>query len=204
MPNDRPTWTSLDGQLFSAADVMKAAGITQHTLTNYLSKTSLELCSTTLGQGRARRYCLIDVYQISLLARLSRLIKSVAWVADALNYLLFVDWETREFIKVLNSTGTNGVEYCKDDIAIFKRQLCSSISSAPEPYTNRDLLNPTFLIISESDVEIDRRVIRYENRDGLGYANLGSPGVAVWSSTQLLSHVDQVLIDTKKEHQNYV
>lgn len=74
---------------FSAHDVCAAVGISGDVLTNYLTKTRVVLSSASPGRGRQREFCLIDVYQLALLADLVRLTRDAPWSARALECLIF-------------------------------------------------------------------------------------------------------------------
>ncbi|MGU9978771.1 hypothetical protein ACJ4V0_01900 [Phreatobacter sp. HK31-P] len=72
---------------YSAGEVIHACDITGDMLTNYISKSGIELCSPAPGRGRSRQFCLIDVYLIALLSRLGAITRNVKWTAQALNWL---------------------------------------------------------------------------------------------------------------------
>jgi hypothetical protein len=76
-------------QTFSAKDVCTGANIAPDVLTNILSKRRPILFSSSAGQGRARRYCLLDVYQISLIDAFTKLTSKAQWSADAVGLIPF-------------------------------------------------------------------------------------------------------------------
>jgi hypothetical protein len=126
--------SQLDGRRFSALDVRHGATIDQDTLTNILNKTEppLELCSEAPGRGRRRHYCLIDVYQIALHARLVAITKDAAWSSRSLNALLFgTEW-------IEGEAPAPGMEALKDS-------HCEAIRGADALYWHRDLTDPYFL-----------------------------------------------------------
>lgn len=63
----------LDGRAFTAEQVCIGAKISGDILTNYLRKQGLKLFSPETGQGRARRFCLADVYTAATVAALADL-----------------------------------------------------------------------------------------------------------------------------------
>ncbi|MGQ3674018.1 hypothetical protein ACT6QH_00720 [Xanthobacter sp. TB0139] len=63
----------LNGCTFTAEQVCIGAKISGDILTNYLRKQGLNLFSPATGQGRARRFCLADVYTTATVAALADL-----------------------------------------------------------------------------------------------------------------------------------
>lgn len=117
----------VEGYRFPAAAVLSAAGITGDTLTNYLTKTPLELFSRTAGQGRARQFCLIDVYQIALLATFAHLTSKVQVIARYLNDL---PWQDAPF---------------NSDESKLRRDFCENVSTAAKVYHHRGEHDPMFV-----------------------------------------------------------
>lgn len=76
---------------FPTAAVLRAASLSPMGLGNVTSKSPLILCSESAGQGRSRQFCLVDVYQLALLTRLSLLTGRWSWSAEACNRLLLPD-----------------------------------------------------------------------------------------------------------------
>lgn len=130
----------LSGRRYSAADVLATAPASQDRLTNLHQKTDLRLCSESGGQGRARQYCLIDVYQIHLFTTLVRLTGDAKFSAEALNLLMFEEME----MKVLGAGG-GGAWAAKH--ADFKNSLCDDIKRAPPLYWKRETFRPVFLYV---------------------------------------------------------
>lgn len=69
--NERFDW--LNGRGFSAKQVCAGAGISEETLTNWLRKQQLEVFSPVTGQGRARTFCLADIYMLAVVAEIAAL-----------------------------------------------------------------------------------------------------------------------------------
>ena len=182
----------LDGRRFTSQQVLCAAGISQDRLTNILSKSELELCSETAGQGRARRYGLIDVYQIALLSEFTALTGSVQWSARALNYLLLVEHETHQLAREF----TGRVTESESD---YKARLCYSISNAPEPYQSRDLSNPHLLVADILALRHGTPKLDYYKADRKGIdlvRDASFSGGIVWKITTHLWNVDRKLAET--------
>lgn len=76
---------------FPTAAVLRAARLSPMALGNITSKSPLILCSESAGQGRSRQFCLVDVYQLALLVRLTLLTGRWSWSAEACNRLLLPD-----------------------------------------------------------------------------------------------------------------
>ncbi|WP_426954110.1 hypothetical protein [Muricoccus radiodurans] len=81
----------MNGRQFPAAVVERAAEIDSDSLANFINKSPLDLCSRSPGRGRARQFCLVDVYQLAFLARLVRITSRVESAARCLNFML---WQT--------------------------------------------------------------------------------------------------------------
>ena len=190
--DENETLMLLDGCRFPAAAVMRAAGIDQNTLTNYLSKSSLELCSESPGQGRARHYCLVDVYQIALLSKLSRLSGSVAWSAGALNMLLFLEADLKLFAKELIAKATSRRDH---EHAAYRREVCDRLAAAPEAYSWRDATEPYFLYARLENINLNLPSVKCLRRSDFGFMGMSFLGGIVWNMTWSLLEVDNRLID---------
>src|SRR5687768_1718002 len=131
-----PTVSSLAHHSFPARAVANAAGISGDVLTNYLTKSGLELCSVSRGQGKPRDFLLIDVYQIALMARLVRYVGRVSECAKALNNLLF-------------ERPSDDAWLLSDEFIFHQVQrvmaLARDVSAAHPVYWTRHLSNPWFI-----------------------------------------------------------
>lgn len=198
---------ALDGRRFLASDVMAVADISQHTLTNYLSKTDLELCSESGGRGRSRQYCLIDVYQILLFHRLVVNSGSAKWASKTMNWQLFGWWEMMSLAKDPDLRAAFGgpVELPKglpavpETEAAFRDGCCVSIRQAPEFYRHRDFWNPMYLVTGPNDflgessgeIEGDRGEICSDQ--AVMATSLGGDGIVI-NVTRWLCKADDILI----------
>ena len=135
---------------FSANDVTRATGISQSRLTNILSKYPLILCSDSPGQGRPRQFCLIDAYQIAIMAKLVELTGDVGFAAHNSNYLLF-GWVSEKqrsvdlgFVESFAELGdfALGIESDAEKkikaLNELRKSLCASTHDWPAYYSNRD------------------------------------------------------------------
>lgn len=131
------TLKQLNGQRFLAAAVCDAALIDGDTLTNYTRKTDLMLCSKS-RQGRPREFCLVDVYQIVLLAEMTRINRSPKVNALALNNALFSKtvWVIADLTKIERMEDGYFIPY-KGDPAEIASRFCADILTTPEPYWYR-------------------------------------------------------------------
>lgn len=130
-------FTELNGHRFTAREVKEAARISSHQLTNILAKSSLQLCSRSPGQGRARAFCLIDIYQIALLAELSAIANNVSWPADQLNHNLFLSARNEAAAAML---------YLEIDEETALDAFCNNARNAHPAYAYRSPENPYYLI----------------------------------------------------------
>ncbi|MCH8097872.1 MAG: hypothetical protein IID53_12420 [Proteobacteria bacterium] len=133
----------LNEQRFLAAAVCKVAGIDGNTLTNFTRKTSLMLCSES-RQGRPREFCLVDVYQLILMAELTRINRSPKDNALALNNALFAEavWSIANLAEMKRTK--DGYFIRDKDPAEMARRFCADIFTTPEPYWYRDMTRPIF------------------------------------------------------------
>jgi hypothetical protein len=91
VPDVNTTVAKLSGTAFTAAQIVDALQITPDILTNILTKVRPVLCTDSEGQGRARAFCLADVYIVAILDALTKLTGKAAWAAGSLARLAFVD-----------------------------------------------------------------------------------------------------------------
>lgn len=123
----------------------------QHTLTNYITKSELDLCSPPSGQGRARQFCLIDVYQLVLMAKLARLCGQVFFVARWLNMLLWEDVLEQAIAEEIKRQpkGRHWLEVLKQsdfpDEIQTKKKWCKNIKTTPKLYHHRDKKEPIYI-----------------------------------------------------------
>src|SRR4051812_4048000 len=87
-PKER--FSLLDTMAFTASDLTHTM-VRADNLTNYLRKNRFELASQTEGKGKARTFCLLDVYQIALLQELAKLTKQTNVCARALESFFFAE-----------------------------------------------------------------------------------------------------------------
>jgi hypothetical protein len=189
----------LNGRRFTAGDLMYAAEIDGHTLTNYLTKTRLQLCSKSSGQGRARQFCLVDVYQITLLSRLVSITKNAIWSADALNWLLFGNIPAPTGKLLMPSPSPQDIQALvflglpPELGEKFRSLVCVNIRNADKVYWHRDSGDPHFFIGSDRDIKsgtTNRLVIA---RRG-AFADMHFGG-AVLNLTNCLAWVDRRLAE---------
>ncbi len=134
----------LNEQRFLADTVCAVAGIDGDTLTNYTRKTELNLCSES-RQGSPRQFCLVDVYQLVLMAELTKINRSPKVNAYALNNVLFSEavWSIADLANMERTADGFFFPY-KGDPAEIRPRFCADIFSTPEPYWYRDMNRPIF------------------------------------------------------------
>ena len=138
------TLKQLNEQRFLADTVCKVARIDGDTLTNYTRKTDLRLCSES-RQGRPRQFCLVDVYQLVLMAELTNINRSPKVNAFALNNALFSEavWSIADLAKMERTEDGYFIPY-KGDPAEIAPRFCADILTTPEPYWHRDTKRQIF------------------------------------------------------------
>ncbi|OYD80117.1 hypothetical protein [Azospirillum brasilense] len=183
--NGREPLDLLDGRRFSAAELMTAAQVDTHQLTNILNKTDLELCSVSAGQGRARQFCLIDVYQIALFRALMRLTENARWAAHGLNGVLFHDrFAGASHLEELSAEADRG--WCA--------RCCESIKTAPALYWQRTEESPHFIYS-------DSLLLGLSSGQGPLADPLFMSGVVV-NATRVLRGVDVALLEAIRRRES--
>lgn len=152
------SWNVLNGRRFSAAEIVNAAAdsahMTQHTLTNLLTKSDLLLCSDSEGKGKARQFCLVDVYQLVVTAKLAELTGNVRRAAEAANFMLLPrlgpQAQSVAALRRLHESGCEGNGWLSEEdrnaIEEARQLYRTSTTHLPECYTHRDLDNPLYLL----------------------------------------------------------
>ncbi len=172
------TLKKLNGQRFLADAVMAAARIDGDTLTNYTRKTELSLCSESL-QGRPRHFCLVDVYQLALMAQIASVTRAPKIIAHGLNDLLFIE------MVILSQP---------EERPQIKGRVCADIFAAPKPYWHRDLKRPIFASSFGRGASIDWDHSFPEFDDPMYATQL------VMNMTYVLHNVDGALFDATHFH----
>jgi hypothetical protein len=123
----------LQGRHFTAQHIRDVVSISQTALTNYLTKTDIHrgLCSESLGQGKARVYCLVDVYHLALFSLLMEHTSDASSWAYELNELLLGDYS---FISKIVPRD----ESLEEKLRTYKRQLCQDVTKAHPMYWHRE------------------------------------------------------------------
>ncbi len=199
----------LAGRTYSADEVIAACGITGDMLTNYLSKSGIELCSESPGRGRSRQFCLIDVYLIALLSRLGAKTRNVKWTASALNYLTFgpvfsAAMEEARTIAQPNGSFRRETTMSKAEVAARKDhrrgQLCADITRSHHAFWTRDYpeLAGTFIAFADEMAIQTNGPLEIVTPDKAGHLISVSEGVYL-NVTSTLRIVDAALIALIKE-----
>ena len=136
----------LNKHRFSAKQVTIATLISAGQLNNTINKSDLLLCSPRSGQGRAREFCLIDIYQVGLFHVLSRLTGDAQWSASLLNLLLFEEWidekvERMPLIRILPPREQ-------------RERFCADIKAAPYFYRVREPHDPLVYYIDHWQIHV--------------------------------------------------
>ena len=139
-----PLWRILSRNRFRHADLATSAVTTGGQLNNIVNKSQLILASDSAGQGRARAYCLIDAYQVSIYATLSRLTGNAQWSARLCNQMLFSNW--------IKSQGLEGNSLFLSPPGEIRQGLCRDLTNAPYYYTHRDEEYPFCIFADEEQV----------------------------------------------------
>ena len=147
---------ALNGLTFAASELTRAIGITSDDLTNYLSKNRIQLASQSAGPGRARAFCLVDVYQIALLRRLSDMTKRPEWSARALEQLFFsipLGGASDEPCYHVGLPAAAHDNSAMERVRLYRNSCCQSAKNSLRFYSDRDADQPWFLLVSPDDVK---------------------------------------------------
>lgn len=172
MPTDLPKIVAFLNARQTPADLLcGAADIRAMSLTNYLNKTNLELCSKKPGRGRPRDFCLIDCYAVLLMHVLTKRLNDYEAVASAVNQIVFE--EARQLmLSDVTPFRTDGE---------MKSALCSDVGFSPACFWQRDADKPWFLceraagggFVCLNDFDVVRMAV-FASRHGVLIVNLTS------------------------------
>lgn len=183
---------------FPASTVCEAAEVTSSMLENFALKAGLILCSRSPGRGRARRYCLIDVYQIRIMAELVALTGNARWSATALNdYLgqVFVPARIGAIKIGFSTLGWSGEPEIRNQFG----DLCLNPDRAPPLYLERIPFSPWLLWTSKRCVDRSEGQLT-ELRAGALLENLAFENAGYFVNvSRLLDEVDRRLLDAMQE-----
>jgi hypothetical protein len=183
---------------FPASTVCKAAEVTSSMLENFALKAGLVLCSQSPGRGRARQYCLIDVYQIRIMAELVALTGYARWSARALNdYLgqVFVPARIGAIKIGFSTLGWSGAPEIRNQF----KDLCVNIDRAPPAYLERIPFSPWLLWTSKRCVDRSEGQL-IELRGEVLLENLAFENSGYFVNvSRLLDEVDRRLLDAMQE-----
>ncbi len=176
-----PILKFLDAKKFTAAHVCAATDINATSLTNFINKTDIELCSKKTGRGVGRNFCLIDVYMLALLNELTKTTKDYSLSVSVVNYIVFDVWR----VAILNEDVS-----IKSDEELKEKFCCSIYNTIPEFY-DRDLKNDWMLTI-----EINNgKVHTFRSSDIVHYLPFIRKCSIVISLTHFLEKIDIKLAD---------
>ena len=183
---------------FPASTVCKAAEVTSSMLENFALKAGLVLCSRSPGRGRARQYCLIDVYQIRIMAELVALTGNARWSARALNdYLgqVFVPARIGAIKIGFSTLGWSGAPEIRNQF----EDLCVNPDRAPPAYLERIPFSPWLLWTSKRCVDQSEGQL-IELRGEVLLENLAFENSGYFVNvSRLLDEVDRRLLDAIQE-----
>ena len=181
------TVVTLAQRTFSAADVMTAADVTADQLDLFQRKAGLVLCSDPPGRGRARRFCLLDVYLVTLMGRLTRLTGSQSWSAASLGYAVYPPFP---------ATMQGSPLHRGADLDQRRADLCADIRAAHPLFWTRSWHSQPWIVFAE-DSHVSKGIF------GVEVANVADLDALVHrregyflNVTRLLDAVDKRLLST--------
>jgi hypothetical protein len=175
---------------FTANQVAEAAAVTPDVLTNYLAKAKILLCSETAGQGRARRFCLVDAYQLSLMSRLTALTANAGWSARSLENLLFgmpqkTIFQGRKYAGLEHEGPAPFKTKGAKEVLQRRRLFCENIAEAPELYWSVPSEASWVLFAERRYIEAGEFTLKVFRSDEPGWLRFVREGYLVNVSTLL-------------------
>ncbi|GAA0569492.1 hypothetical protein [Caenispirillum bisanense] len=166
----------LDGQRFSPSELCHAGDLKTMSLPNLLNKSNLELASANPGRGRAREFCLVDVYALVLMDRVVKLLKDYGTAANIVNSFTF------SVARILMMEGK--LPYGTDHE--LKQAICDSLRLATPEYFQRDLTRPWYIVIRPGEEPLS-------TKDPLEHIPYAMNGMIIFNVTLLFAEVDKKL-----------
>lgn len=117
--------TRLNGRRFDQADLSEM-GFSSDTVINWERKYGLHLCSPPPGRGRARKFCLIDVYLLSLVRQVLTMTGALPAAVQAANDALMGYFGEEQAINA-------------EEIEEFKIEYENNIYDAPAYFYRREV-----------------------------------------------------------------
>lgn len=193
----------LNGVRLTAKQLAAAAGVTDDTLTNYISKHRLQFASPTVSQGRRRSFCLIDLYQVALLNACSLLTANTTRCAKTLGSLLLGPaFHAIDQAVVADDVKHGRKERSKPDpekaskiIVSFLYEASIDARNAQIIYAARDLAKPFYLFLLPPDRSDENQdYVHYVTNDLTKTIPL-VPAALFVNATTLFCEVDRRLDD---------
>lgn len=152
----------LERATFRAAQVAYAAGCSEDALANYIFKNNLYLCSDAPGRGKRRKYPLIDILQITLMAALVSLSRDAEGSARICDDSLFMAID-RLFVQAEQQGRAPTKSEIANEYARLAAEFKNDRGKAPRPYNELDLEHPWILSfeISEEGWALNPEWIRW-------------------------------------------
>ena len=135
---------------FSAAHVAYAAGCSEDAIANYIFKNHLYLCSDAPGRGKRRKYPLIDVLQLALMAALVSLSRDAEGSARICDDSLFMAIDQLFVEAEAQGREPTRVEI-SEEYARLATEYKNDRGKAPRPYNELDLDHPWILSFEISE-----------------------------------------------------
>lgn len=176
----------LNGRRFDQADLTKL-GFSSDTVINYERKYGLLLCSPPPGRGRPRKFCLLDVYLLEIVAEILAMTGSLSYAVQGANQLLLDDFE-----------GGIAREPHDDDFECMKSVFEEDVYQAPDHFSERTCV---YYIYTSSIDDGFCLSDPYEKFDptGIRHKVWGGRRMLYFNLTQLFADVDLKLIRLLEE-----
>lgn len=182
----------LNGRGFSAKQVCAGAAIPEETLTNWLRKQHLEIFSPETGQGRARTFCLADIYMLAVMAEIAGLTGQAKFAVTCVRR-----WFVVEPLMVRLNLGDGDLPPPKPadaDIAAFYDDVVQDARHMSPAAAWRDGDNAFYLIIAR-DPNKPGDFVTFCERDARRAWFTRTPAAAFINLTFLFASVDVRLSD---------
>jgi hypothetical protein len=118
----------LNGRRF-VMDDLQVVGLSAETVENYIHKSKLLMCSENPGRGRARKFCLLDVYLLALKSHIVVMTGSALAASKALKELVLEPLQSELSFK----------KPTEAKIAEYLDEVCDEITIGPQLFYERGL-----------------------------------------------------------------
>ncbi|MEM7695299.1 MAG: hypothetical protein AAF318_12675 [Pseudomonadota bacterium] len=143
---------ALNGERFSAAQVCFVTDVPPKSLTNWIGLNNMFLVSDAPGRGKPRKFCLVDIYIVGLVAKITEL---TANPVEAIKIARMRTLDPVFRLELDDIESATKEEYVAAQQKIFPR-LCDDVRIGEPWMYEREGQAPSFLLLLPSEDEKGR------------------------------------------------